>query len=125
VIHLDTHVVIWLYGNDRERLSEAAQSAINEQAPSMSPMVELELAYLYEIKRIAVGPDQIVGALHADIGLTIAHDSWSAVVHRATDLTWTRDPFDRLIAAHALCARARLITHDEHLRLHLGAHACW
>ena len=31
----------------------------------------------------------------------------------AADLTWTRDPFDRLIAAHAIVAGAPLLTADR------------
>jgi PIN domain nuclease of toxin-antitoxin system len=37
----------------------------------------------------------------------------------AVDLTWTRDPFDRLIAAHAIVAGARLLTADEQILEHL------
>jgi PIN domain nuclease of toxin-antitoxin system len=34
-------------------------------------------------------------------------------VQEATTLSWTRDPFDRLIAAHSIVANSPLITADE------------
>lgn len=36
--------------------------------------------------------------------------------NRALALSFTRDPFDRLIASHALAAGAELLTVDETLR---------
>lgn len=42
----------------------------------------------------------------------------------AADLSWTRDPFDRLISAHAIVANAPLITADETIRKHLSL-AVW
>ncbi|MGB0679193.1 MAG: PIN domain-containing protein [Polyangiales bacterium] len=44
--------------------------------------------------------------------------SWQRVVETAWSITWTRDPFDRLIVAHAMAADARLITCDATLREH-------
>ena len=35
------------------------------------------------------------------------------------ELSWTRDRFDRFIAAHALVEQSPLLTADEHLREHL------
>jgi PIN domain nuclease of toxin-antitoxin system len=40
-------------------------------------------------------------------------------VQAAADLFWTRDPFDRLIAAHAIVANAPLITADAAIRENL------
>lgn len=42
----------------------------------------------------------------------------------AADLSWTRDPFDRLISAHAIVANAPLVTADEVIREHLSL-AVW
>jgi PIN domain nuclease of toxin-antitoxin system len=41
------------------------------------------------------------------------------LVNAAQGLSWTRDPFDRLIAAHAIVADALLLTADETIRKHL------
>jgi PIN domain nuclease of toxin-antitoxin system len=39
-------------------------------------------------------------------------------VDAALPIHWTRDPFDRLIAAHAIASNARLDTKDRLIRQH-------
>jgi PIN domain nuclease of toxin-antitoxin system len=46
------------------------------------------------------------------------------VVHAAESTDFTRDPFDRLIVAHASLHGAPLVTKDEHLHRH-HASAVW
>ena len=46
-----------------------------------------------------------------DIGIEI-------LVNQALALTWTRDPFDRLLAAHSLARRVPLCTTDRVIRSH-------
>ena len=50
--------------------------------------------------------------------------SFSKVAPAARGLRWTRDPFDRLIAAHAMVTDATLITKDTLIRKHCPA-ALW
>ena len=45
-------------------------------------------------------------------------------IGQAQSLTWTRDPFDRLIVAKAMAANAKLITHDENIRLNFLRKRC-
>ncbi len=91
---------------------------------AISPIVELELAHLNEIGRILPQPATIVGELAARIGLAVAQVNYAAVCAAAIDLNWTRDPFDRLQAAHAILTGTRLITKDTLIRQHLPL-ACW
>jgi len=116
LIHLDTHIVCWLYEGRLDLLSSAAGKAIERGTLEISPMVGLELQYLREIGRIRHGPARILAALRGDRGLSISDLPFAAVATRARTLTWTRDPFDRLIAAEAAVARARLVTRDDLLR---------
>ena len=51
MIHLDTHVVVWLYAGRTDLLSAAAVEAIEEHSMAISPIVLLELEYLHEIGR--------------------------------------------------------------------------
>jgi len=48
----------------------------------------------------------------------------SPAAKEAIERDWTRDPFDRLIAAQAALARARLLTRDDLLRRHFPS-AFW
>lgn len=116
LIRLDTHVVVWLYTGEIERLSAAAVEAIEGHQPCISPMVQLELTYLHEIGRLTVSGAEIVGDLQERIGLRLSDASMSAVVHAAASLSWTRDPFDRMIVADAVVAATDLVTKDELIR---------
>jgi PIN domain nuclease of toxin-antitoxin system len=55
----------------------------------------------------------MLAALRQSIGLEVLDVSFAKLVDTAVDLTWTRDPFDRLIAAHAIAADVPLITADR------------
>ena len=79
----------------------------------MSPIVELELTYLYEVGRVTEPPVTPLSALRKSIGLQVADASLTATVAAAAHLSWTRDPFDRLIAAQAIAADAPLVTADR------------
>lgn len=124
VIRLDTHVVVWLYAGATDRLSASARRLLDTEEPVMSPAVELELTYLREIDRLTVGGADIVSDLRARIGLTLSDVPFSAVVASAGTLSWTRDPFDRLIVADAIAAGAGLLTKDTEIRKNFSA-AAW
>jgi PIN domain nuclease of toxin-antitoxin system len=80
-----------------------------------SPIVELELTYLYEVGRVIEPAVAALTALRKAIGLQVADVSLPALTRSACDLNWTRDPFDRLIAAHAIVADAPLLTADQQI----------
>jgi PIN domain nuclease of toxin-antitoxin system len=88
----------------------------------ISPMVQLELQYLFEIGRTSQPGAIVVQDLTQRIGLGISTASFSHVVTNASTLTWTRDPFDRLIVANgltnALVENLPLLTSDENIRAH-------
>lgn len=121
MIHLDTHVVVWLAGGIGDRLAPTARSLIEADQVEVSPIVEVELAFLTEIGRITAGPAAILSELHRSIGLTLATSTFAAAASLAATQRYalTRDPFDRLIAAHADAVGARLVTKDRNLRANL------
>jgi PIN domain nuclease of toxin-antitoxin system len=54
-------VVLWLYVGERNKLSDFVQSVISQEfVLACSPIVQLELQYLYEIGRITDEPDVIL-----------------------------------------------------------------
>lgn len=85
----------------------------------VSPIVELELTYLFEIGRVSEPASAPLSALRRELGMQVADVSLAEVIETAKDLSWTRDPFDRLISAHAIVANAPLVTADEKIREHL------
>jgi len=124
LIYLDTHVVVWLYAGLTEKFSVLARGLINEKDLYISPVVRLELQYLFEIGRVAVGPETIVDDLSDRIGLQVCTRPFNRVVTQAISQAWTRDPFDRLIVAQAALQHNLLLSKDEAI-LRNYAYAKW
>lgn len=118
-MHLDTHATIWLYESGTDTFPAAARSLLDTEPLAISPMVRFELAFLYEIGRITPPPDVIVAGLSSTVGLVTSLTSFVDVIGAAKDLTWTRDPFDRLICAQAVAENAILLTKDRKIRANL------
>ena len=111
--YLDTHVALWLYAGDTDRLSARAANSINRESLAICPIVLMEIQYLHEIGRITVRPGAIVADLERRVGLRVEERSLAEVVEHGLGLSWTRDAFDRLIVAQAALDRAVLITRDR------------
>ncbi len=124
MIYLDTHVVVWLYAGETERLSKKAVELIENNELLISPAVLLELQYLKEIKRITADPMLIFQTLEETISLQLCKADFSKVVIAALSQSWTRDPFDRLISAQASVRSELLLTKDKTIRRHCAI-ACW
>lgn len=124
VLHLDTHVVVKLYAGEREFFPARALAALDHAMLAYSPIVDLELQYLHEIGRIAQEPETILGYLTDRIALTPDDTPYLVVARAARDLSWTRDPFDRMITAAAMVSARPLLTRDRLIRIHYNA-AFW
>ena len=118
MILLDTNALIWVeQGDARTRRLIAGGRRLY-----ISPATLLELQFLHEAGKIR---------LNATAQAIIDDERWILddppatpwFVH-ALDLTWTRDPFDRLLVAHAQVRGWRLATSDGNLVERLGATAC-
>jgi len=124
LIYLDTHIVVWLYAGLLEKFSQSIKTMLNENEILISPIVRLELEYLYEIERVREPAHVLVADLADRIGLRVCEKDFNAVVSQATKLTWTRDPFDRLIVATAALNDNILISKDQNILEHYP-HARW
>ena len=124
MIYLDTHVVIWLYAGQTEKLSAKVRSYINENDIYISPIVSLELQYLLEVKRITPKPQTVISALSEAIGLNVCDKNFYQIVQCAQQYSWTRDPFDRIIVAQAGLKGNILATKDQTILTHFK-HAVW
>lgn len=119
-MHLDTHAVVWLYESGTDTFPAAARRLLGTEPLAVSPMVALELSLLHEIGRIVPRPEVILAGLRRTLGLVASHTPFADVVGAATDLSWTRDPFDRLICAQAVAENQILLTKDRKIREHLA-----
>lgn len=118
VIFLDTHVVIWLHQGCLDEFSKDALESIEKNDLFISPMVILEMQYLREVGRVRASPDAIVKYLEETIGLTVSDVALQRLVQKGLGQSWTRDPFDRLIVAHAQIERSSLLTRDKMILKH-------
>lgn len=113
MIHVDSHVVAWLFAGDRRRFPVAVARRLEREPIVISPAVELELQLLFEIGRTKQPGKAVISDLAGRVGLEISATPFVAIVAAAAAQTWTRDPFDRMIVGHAQVDRATLLTADE------------
>jgi PIN domain nuclease of toxin-antitoxin system len=115
VILLDTNALIWVEQNHR-RVGFLRRTG---HTLYLSPASLLELQFLGEANRIRLPKGSLDPIVHDDRWVL---DDPPAVYwfEGAVELSWTRDPFDRLLAAHAKLRNWRLATADTHLLQHLG-----
>jgi PIN domain nuclease of toxin-antitoxin system len=107
MILLDTNALLWLDQNHRR-----ARSLTRTTAPlAVSPATLLELQLLLEAGRIRLRSGT-VRALLDDERWAVDQPPSLDWFDRATEESWTRDPFDRLIVAHARLRRWKLATGD-------------
>jgi len=117
IAYLDTNVVVWLAQGDLGRISSKAQSLVERADLLVSPIVLVELEYLYEVGRIRLGARDLLRKLGHEIGLRVCELPFPSVADAVLDEKWTRDPFDRTIVAHAKTnGLAALVTADEEIR---------
>ena len=125
MIYLDTHVVAWLYAQGGAAVPKHAARIIKDSGDiRISPMVRLELRYLFEIGRVGEPPLPVLDLLSSALGLTVCPAPFPAVAREAESQDWTRDPFDRLIVAQASLSDAPLVTKDATVHEHYS-HAVW
>lgn len=113
---LDTHFLIWVTIGSA-RLAEFPW--LEKYQPwGVSPVSLLEIQFLAEVGRLEVRNPSFTEAVLRDQRLTVDEVPLLALVRNALDLSWTRDPFDRLLAAHSSARRVPLCTADRLMRVH-------
>jgi PIN domain nuclease of toxin-antitoxin system len=107
LILLDTNALIWVHTGHARGGSLARANGLY-----ISPVSLLELAFLEESKRIRLVPNARQ-TLAEDPRWAVDNPMSVDLFGAALDLSWTRDPFDRLIVAHAQLRGWRLATGDR------------
>ncbi len=119
IAYVDTNVMVWLAQGALTRISQEAQAILEQAELLISPIVLIELEYLYELKRIKLSARAVRLKLEHEVGVRVCELSFLSVAAAALDEKWTRDPFDRLIVAHAKAnGLAFLVSADAEIAQH-------
>jgi PIN domain nuclease of toxin-antitoxin system len=113
---LDTHVFLWS-ATDPDRIKSAARDAIedgrNEVFVSVVSAWEIAIKQSLDKLELAKPAEKWVPDVVRRSGFEIADLTLDAAL-RVRSLPWHhRDPFDRLLVAHALDEGATLVSHDD------------
>lgn len=115
-ILLDTHFLVWLVLASK-RLADFPW--LNRYRPwGISPVSLFEVQFLAEVGKISVNNPKFTQTVMNDPRFIVDDIGIEILVNQALALTWTRDPFDRLLAAHSLARRVPLCTTDRVIRSH-------
>ena len=117
MILLDTHAIVWWHRGERR----ARRLGRSPKGIYISPASVLELQFLVEIDRIRLRSGSAVSDLVADDRWALDDPPAAEWFERACVEAWTRDPFDRLLVAHARMRGWRLATADTMLLDRLDA----
>jgi len=94
------------------------RSLIDTEELLISPIVEVELQYLFELQRTTQPGSVVVECLEEEIGLARCGLPFPQIVAETLTNGWTRDPFDRIAVAQAQVRRTPLLTRDATIRDH-------
>jgi PIN domain nuclease of toxin-antitoxin system len=113
---LDTHAMLWS-ATDPDRLSPGARAAIEDGANDVlvSVVTAWEIAIKQSIGKLELPSpaEQWIPDVLRRTGLEVAELGLMAAL-RVRGLPWHhRDPFDRLLIAHALEDGYTIVTHDD------------
>jgi PIN domain nuclease of toxin-antitoxin system len=110
MILLDTNALIWLHTRHRRARTLEGRGQLY-----LSPVSLLELRFLDEAGRLRLRADVELTQIREDPRWNVDNPDSEALFVASLGLTWTRDPFDRLIAAHAIVRGWRLASGDDQL----------
>jgi len=119
IAYLDTQALVWLSQGSLTGLSTKVDRLLRQADLLFSPMVLLELEFLYEINRVKLPARDIQRKVEQETGARLCDLPFPAIASAALEEKWTRDPFDRLIVANAKAnGFACLVSADEKIALH-------
>ena len=118
IAYLDTHSAVRLAGG-RGKIGRDAERLIQKAELLASPMLLVEIEYLFEIGRLVSPAKDVLRKLEHELGLRLCDLPFAEVAKAALDEKWTRDAFDRMIVAQAkVNGLAPLISADEEIAKH-------
>lgn len=112
-LFLDTHVLVWLFERKKSPFSKNALDLLNQSDLYFPSISFLEINFLKESGKSNFDAENLLDDLLSNINLAFAHSNSLEQSKIAGTLSWTRDPFDRMIVAEAVLNKAKLLTKDR------------
>jgi PIN domain nuclease of toxin-antitoxin system len=130
LILLDTHVVVWLAGEEY-RLSSKAKTAVDEarqteQGLAISDFTLYELSTLYRKKQftLAISPESFLSEVERRF-VVLPITTRICVGALSLPTSYPKDPADRIIGATALVEGLTLVTADAQIRKSRAVPTIW
>ena len=125
MILIDTHVLLWLLFSP-ESLSEKAKSTLEDNQCCVSTASFWEMAVKISIQKLTL-PKSLaeVAAACKDMGIIIDDITLDDCLAVQNLPFIHRDPFDRVIIAHALTNNLPLLTHDGNIQEYSMIETIW
>ena len=111
MILLDTNALIWVYRRHSRAAALAGRGRLY-----ISPASVLELQIVIESGGFRLGGEAtVMEMIRADERWVLDDPPSAAWFEEAVGVGWTRDPFDRLLVAHARMRRWPIATSDQRM----------
>lgn len=108
---IDTHLLLWIL-SESKKLKKFTWLK-NYSFLTISPISLLEIKFLHECHRIQIDFEEVMTRLLQDERFSVDEVSMTQICLTAFGISWTRDPFDRLLVAHSMVKKIPLGTCDS------------
>lgn len=117
---LDTNALVFLQDSGYLRFRDEIIEKLSHAYLFLSPISWLELEHIFQKKRIAIHPDTLIKHLTSNSSLQESTSTFSSCIHYSRNLSWTKDPFDRMIVGDTIALGAQLVTADKLILKHFN-----
>jgi len=119
IAYLDTNALLRLASKGADGIGSGPRAVLEKAIVLVSPMVLLELEYLYELGRTRYRATELMRKLELESDFRVCDLPFALVTEVALGESWTRDPFDRMIVAQAKAnGLALLVSSDAEIAAH-------
>ena len=108
MLNLDTHILVALLAGD---LSAKEQVLVSNESLAISDIVLWELAKLVQLGRLELDMDSV--AFRRSLRHFTVVPITMQIARKSTELDFSSDPADEIIAATSLVENMPLLTHDR------------